>query len=84
MWKFIKSLFDPIPDPRDRLKIVGKLPDFEKERLDALHSKKVKLMRELGGFDTTFNDDDGNWVRHFEVMLELRRRIEALEKTKKN
>jgi hypothetical protein len=41
--------------------------------------RKVSAMNELGGFDTSFTDHDGNWARQLEIMVETKRRLDSLE-----
>ena len=45
-----------------------------------LRREQVKTMKELG-FETSFDEDADlfNWHRQFELLLELRTRIEKLE-----
>ena len=46
---------------------------------DARHRQIVALC-ELGGFDTMFHNDAKNEARQAEILLDLTRRVEALEK----
>lgn len=46
---------------------------------DARHRRIVALC-ELGGFDTMFHNDAKNLARQAELLLDFKRRIEALEK----
>ena len=44
-----------------------------------LERRQVVALHELGGFDTTFSSGAYNWTRQAELLLDFKRRIEALE-----
>jgi hypothetical protein len=68
------SLFRPNPAPR--LVIVDRA--HEQERA-ALLDKQIAYLHELGGFDTFFNDNEKNWMRQAEILVEHKRRLDAIE-----
>lgn len=44
-----------------------------------LERRQVVALHELGGFDTAFSNGAHNWARQAELLLDFKRRIEALE-----
>ena len=72
------SLFRPAPAPR--LVIVG--PPREQEsaaEIAALQDKQIAYLSELGGFDTFFDNAPLNWMRQAEILVEHKRRLDAIE-----
>jgi hypothetical protein len=51
---------------------------LEQERA-AMQNKQIAYLHELGGFDTFFNNNEQNWARQAEILVEHKRRLDAIE-----
>ena len=51
---------------------------WEQQRA-ALQDKQIAYLHELGGFDTFFNNNEKNWARQAEILVEHKRRLDAIE-----
>lgn len=56
----------------------GQLGEQEEARR-AARRKQIQYLHELGGFDTFFENDDQNWARQAELLVEFKRRLDAIE-----
>lgn len=64
------------PNPAPHIVIVDR--SHEQERA-ALQDKQIAYLHELGGFDTFFNNNEQNWARQAEILVEHKRRLDAIE-----